>query len=69
MIESILAALGVVIGPLLAGIYKLVGLNTRVALVEQKQQDQLILIDTKLDAIDQRLARIERAMNGHLKGY
>lgn len=42
-------------------------LGNRVTTVEVKQEDLPTLINTKFDSVNQRLDRIERAMNGHLR--
>jgi hypothetical protein len=61
---------------LFATIGWVVRVSSRVTKVETKQEDLPTLINTKFDgvgykfdAIDNRLARIERAMNGSLKGH
>lgn len=64
-------ALSVVSGWTLTSI---VGLGSRVAVLEQRQTDALPLLDAKLDRVvtlceqlEKRLERVERSMNGHLQ--
>lgn len=45
----------------------IITLGNRVSLAEQRHVDLKELILTQLVAIDARLSRIERGMNGHLK--
>ncbi len=53
---------------LLAAIIAAVRLEGRVNTEAQKQMDLKELINVKLDSIDQRLSRIESALNGTLRG-
>ena len=43
-------------------------LGNRVSVTETKQMDLETLINTRFDAVDDRLDRIERSLNGYLKG-
>lgn len=43
-------------------------LSGRVGILEAQHKDLKDLINTRFDSSDQRLGRIERSMNGHLKG-
>ena len=52
---------------LLGSIIYAIRLEGRVNTEAQKQIDLKELINTKLDSIDQRLGRIEQAMNGALR--
>ena len=44
-------------------------LSSRVAVLDQKDVDLNILINSRFDEVERRLARIETAMNGALKGH
>ena len=68
MIEGILIALApVALTGTAVGLFKLTGLNTRVAVLERAQEDQLTLVLSKLEDISQRLGRVERSLNGYIK--
>ena len=41
-------------------------LNTRVSVLESQRESLKELIEARFDAVENRLDRIERAMNGHL---
>ena len=41
--------------------------NTKIAVQDKALVDQKELTNVKLESIDQRLARIERALNGYLR--
>lgn len=78
MIEQILIALSPLALTATGGAFvKLVGLDKRLALLESRavDKDELLLvkldsisekIDLRCDALEGRVARIERSMNGHL---
>lgn len=44
-------------------------LSNRVTAIEQKQMDIPDLLDAKFDSVNFRLERIERALNGYMKGH
>lgn len=78
MIEDILAMVGVTSAPTIAGIKAFLNLRDRIASTESKQTSNHEIITVKLDAIaekidlrcdalEQRINRVERSMNGYLK--
>lgn len=65
MLQTIVSLLGTA---LIGVIAWTVQLGNRVSVTETRQQDLPALLDAKFDPINVRLARIERSLNGHLKG-
>lgn len=68
--EAALGLLGIVSTGTIAWAYNL---GTKVSALEQANDDfkefMKELLDAKFEPINQRLSRIESAMNGHLKGH
>lgn len=44
-------------------------INSQVAVLEQRDEDIKELLESRFDDVDSRLERIERAMNGALRGH
>ena len=65
MIETLMGILGTAF-LLIAG--WTMRLGNRVSVVETKQTDLETLINARFDAVDDRLDRIERSLNGYWKG-
>lgn len=67
MIEAIVAVVGTISTGVSGWALKtVVNLSSRVAVLERAQDDQLTLIESKIDNLDKRLERIEKALNGNL---
>ena len=65
MLETIVGILGTAF---LLVVGWTIQLGNRVSITETKQKDLETLINTRFDAVDDRLDRIERSLNGYLKG-
>lgn len=64
MLETVLGLMGTAMLGVAAWTFQL---GNRVTRIETRQDDLPTLLDAKFDPINQRLARIERALNGVLK--
>lgn len=70
MLELLIGLFGTAIFATFGFVYqKQSTLESRVTRLETQHEDLSTLLDAKLDPILQRLERIERAMNGALKGH
>jgi hypothetical protein len=67
MLETIIAILAS--APVIGVVAWAIQLGNRVTKVETQFEDISDLLDAKFEPIYQRLDRIERAMNGNLKGH
>jgi hypothetical protein len=66
MLETLIGILGT---GFLGMIGWVIQLGSRVSVAETRHEDLLELINTRFDEVSRRLDRIERAMNGALKGH
>lgn len=61
----------IIIGILSTGLFASIGfafqMNAKVNVLESKQEDLLLLINSKFDEVNRRLDRIEKSFNGYLK--
>jgi hypothetical protein len=65
---SILVTISIfIIGQVIGGIVWGVRLEGKVNLQDQRTTDLKELINTRFDSTDERLKRIERSLNGHLR--
>lgn len=67
MLSTILGILGS--GAFVAAFGWVLQLGNRITILETQQPDLKELINSQFDDVSQRLDRIERAMNGALKGH
>lgn len=63
MLETLVGIFG---AAFLGAIGWAVQISSRISTIETKHPSLIELIETRFDAVDQRLDRIERGMNGHL---
>jgi hypothetical protein len=66
MLEAIVGVLGTAF---IGTLGWAVQLSSRVSQIETRHEDLLTLINSRFDEVSRRLDRIERAMNGTLKGH
>lgn len=69
MLAAILSVLGTAgFAALGWAMQRSVSIGNRVSIIETKQEDLPVLINMRFAEVSRRLDRIERAMNGHLRG-